>query len=89
MAKNPKKMVQDPQAHADVKTARNMADAANADQSIQGYASINGLNEDDEIARIAYKLYQERNESGREGSADDDWFRAEQEVRRNRPAVNA
>jgi hypothetical protein len=89
MAKNPEKMVQDPHAHRDVRTARNMVDSANSDQSIQGYAAVNGLNENDEVARMAYKLYQERTASSQEGSADDDWFRAEREVRRNRSGLNA
>ena len=89
MARNPKKMLQDPHAHGDVKTARNMVAAASAEQSLQGYAAVAGLDESDDIARLAYKLYQERTEAGQVGSADDDWLRAEQEVRRTRSALNA
>jgi hypothetical protein len=75
-------LLEDPKAHGDIETARNMPDAANAQQSIQGYAAINGLDEDDEIARVAYRLYNERGPE--EGDADGDWFRAEEEVRRQR-----
>lgn len=69
-------------------TARNMPDAANADNSLEGYAAVNGLTEDDEIARRAHDLYLERQRSGQKGTAEDDWFRAEQEVRRNRMERN-
>ena len=75
-------LVEDPTAHPDIETARNMPDAANAEQSIQGYAAVNGLDEDDEIARAAYGLYRERGPE--QGDADGDWFRAEEEVRRRR-----
>lgn len=70
--------------HDNVRTARNLPDAANADQNLQGYAAINDIADADkeEIARLAHRYYQER--AGAEGSSDDDWFRAEQEVRRSR-----
>jgi len=74
--------VERPSAHKGIETARNLPDAANAEQSIQGYASVNGLDEQTEIARLAYKLFEERGDQ--EGDADGDWFRAEEEVRRNR-----
>ena len=80
--------VQDPHAHPDIKTARNLPDAADAEHSLEGYASVNGLSDQSEVARIAYRLYEEREREGREGSADDDWFRAEQEVLRGREATN-
>ena len=76
-------LVEDPTAHRDIESAWNMPDAANAQQSIQGYAAVNGLDDDDEIARVAYRLYAERGPE--EGDADGDWFRAEEEVRRRRP----
>ena len=76
-------LVEDPTAHRDIESARNMPDAANAQQSIQGYAAVNGLDDDDEIARVAYRLYTERGPE--EGDADGDWFRAEEEVGRRRP----
>ena len=72
-------------AHKGIKTARNLVDAANADQSIQGYAAINALDEPTEIARLAYQLFEERGDQ--EGDADGDWFRAEEEVRRRRELV--
>jgi hypothetical protein len=74
--------VEKPSEHKGIGTARNLSDAANAEQSIQGYASVNGLDEQTEIARLAYKLFEERGDQ--EGDADGDWFRAEEEVRRNR-----
>jgi hypothetical protein len=74
--------VQKPSAHKGIQTARNLPDAANSEQSIQGYASVNGLDEHDEIARRAYKLFEERGDQ--EGDASGDWFRAEEEVRRDR-----
>ena len=82
MAKSEGSLVQDTSRHREVETARNLPDAANAEQSIQGYASVNGLDENSEIARVAYELFQQRGEEN--GDADGDWFRAEQEVRRRR-----
>ena len=82
MANQQKNLVQDPSAHSDVETARNLPDAANAGQSIQGYAAVNGLDENEEIARVTYGLFQQRADG--KDDADGDWFRAEQEVRRRR-----
>lgn len=79
-------MVEDTRAHEDISTARSMPDAANAGQSLMGYAAINGLGDQDEIARLAYDYFRERQEQGREGSPDDDWFRAESEMQRTRDA---
>ena len=81
-----REMVEDPRAHTDIATARNMPDAANAEQSLMGYAAINDVNPD--VADLAYRFYLERQEDGRDGSADDDWFRAEEEVRRGRNGLN-
>ena len=77
-------MVENPKAHKDIETARNMPDAANAGQSLMGYAAINGMSDQDHIARLAWEYFQEREREGKQGSADDDWFRAEAEVRRGR-----
>ena len=81
MSNRERDMVESP--HPEIKTARNLPDGANAEQSLKGYASINGLTEDEEIAQLAYELYQQRG-GAEEGSADGDWFRAEEEVRRRR-----
>ena len=89
MPNNPRKMVQDPRAHTEIETSRNLPDSANAGQSLQGYAAVNGLDGDDEIARLAYEFFREREQSGEPGSADADWFKAEEQVRRNRGAENA
>ena len=84
MSDRERDQVEDPSAHPDIQTARNMPDAANAQQSIQGYAAVNAnvQDETEEIARIAYDLYRQRGEE--HGDADADWFRAEAEVRRRR-----
>ena len=87
MSNNPRDLVEDPRS--DTRSARNMPDAANANASLQGYAAVNGLNGDSDVARRAYELYLQRQETGEEGSAEDDWFRAENEVRRTRDSANA
>lgn len=89
MPEKTRDMVESKEAHKEIATARNMPDAANAGQSLMGYAAVNGMGDQDEIARLAYRYFQEREEQGREGSADDDWFRAESEVVRKRNALNA
>ena len=81
MSDRERDQVEDPSAHPDIQTARNLPDAANAQQSLQGYAAVN-VDDQEEIARIAYELYQDRGEE--HGDADADWFRAEAEVRRRR-----
>jgi hypothetical protein len=87
MSNNPRDLVEDPRM-GDFR-ARNMPDAANADASVQGYAAVNGLNGDDAVACRAYELYLKRQETGEEGTADGDWFRAENEVRRTRDSRDA
>jgi hypothetical protein len=82
MSNRAQDQVENPSAHKGIRTARNLSDAANAEQSIQGYAAVNALDEHAEIARLAYKLFEERGEQ--DGDADGDWFRAEEEVRRRR-----
>lgn len=82
MSERVQDQVEQPSAHEDIKTARNLPDAANAEQSIEGYAAINGLDEHSEIARLAYRLFEER--GTQVGDADGDWFRAEEEIRRRR-----
>jgi hypothetical protein len=62
--------------------ARSLADAANSDNSLQGYAAINELNEKDEIARMAMKFASQQGKEA--GPEPDDWSRAEEEVRRRR-----
>jgi hypothetical protein len=81
-------MVEDAHAHESIETARSLPDAASAGQSLLGYAAINGLGDQDEIACLAYCYFRERQDQGTEGDADGDWFRAEAEVRRTRSALN-
>lgn len=87
MSNNARDQVEDPGAHPEIGTARNLPDAANSSQSLQGYAAINGLLEDSEVAALAYEFFDKRQRDGGEGSADGDWFRAEQEVRRQRQST--
>ncbi|MGI8745084.1 MAG: DUF2934 domain-containing protein [Bryobacteraceae bacterium] len=84
-------------AHSDQHSAQSLEDAANSDNSLQGYAAINEVPErseiareavketsDDheEIARLAYQYYLER--GGHHGSHEEDWYRAQQVVRSRR-----
>jgi hypothetical protein len=59
-------------------TAHSLEEAANSDNSLEGYAAANA-NDHDEIAKIAYCLYQDR--GCEHGQDQDDWFRAEREYR--------
>ena len=73
-------------AHDDDKKitpARNLEEAVSSGNSLEGYVA---MNEDDnsEIARRAYELYEER---GRQhGFHEDDWYRAENEIRSRKSA---
>ena len=68
--------------------ARSLEDAANSDNSLEGYVAINHSPgphgehqpDDDLIAQLAYQFYLDRN--GGAGSAEEDWYRAEREIRR-------
>ena len=71
-----------------IDSARNMPDAANSENSLEGYAAVNGLTDEDAVARKAHELFLKRQRSGEPGTADDDWFRAEEEVRRDRMSRN-
>ncbi len=62
--------------------AESLQDAANSENTLQGYAAMNKTGEEEEIARIAYGYYLER--GGKEGSTEEDWIRAENEVRQRR-----
>lgn len=62
-------------------TAHSLEEAANADNSLEGYAAINA-DDHSEIAKLAYHFYEERGRQ--DGSAEEDWFRAEQEIRARR-----
>lgn len=54
-----------------------------APKSAQTLAEFNA-SEQAEIERLAYSYYEAR--GGQDGSSEEDWFRAEQEVRRRRGA---
>ena len=67
--------------------ARSLEDAANSDNSLEGYVAINHSPgphgetspDDERIAQLAYLFYIDRN--GGPGSAEEDWYRAEREIR--------
>src|SRR6266540_2970355 len=75
-----------PTPELDRHAARNLPAAANSDNTLEGYAAINGYNERDEIAKLA-KMYA-RQQGKETGPDDDDWFRAEFEVRRRLRGVD-
>jgi len=84
MSDNIRDQVEDPHAHPDIPTAHSLLQAADAGESIQGYAAVNGLTDDSEIAELAYEYFERRQSEGIGGSAEDDWHRAERECRRRR-----
>ncbi len=78
-------------------TAHSLREAADTDNTLQGYAAMNDpggkseiakfavahpIDEHHDISRRAHQLYLDR--GGENGSAEDDWCRAEQEVRAGR-----
>lgn len=83
--------------HEELPPAHSLSDAANSGNTLQGYAAMNDpegkseiahyamehpRDEQREIAHLAYRFYLER--EGRDGSAEEDWFRAEQQIRGSR-----
>lgn len=85
------------QAPEKVGSAHTLEDAANSKNTLQGYAAINDVDEHSEIAEeaasenpeerkdinvLAYQYYLER--GGQHGSDEEDWYRAEREVRNRR-----
>lgn len=83
--------------HGELPPAQSLEDAANSENTLQGYAAMNDVNQDseiaqeaasehpddrDEIARLAYRYYLER--GGEHGSDEEDWYRAEREIRNRR-----
>ncbi len=85
-------------AHSDSPSARSLEDETNSNDTLQGYAAMNsvdehsaiakeaasepGDNDREEIARLAYQYHEER--GGHHGSHEDDWYRAEQVMRERR-----
>lgn len=63
-------------------SARSMTEATSRDNMIESYAAINAVDEHAEISKLAYQYYLERGE--KHGTPEDDWMRAELEVRRTR-----
>ncbi len=80
----PEDMVPTPETEK--KAARNLEAAANSDNSLQGYAAINQVDHSSEIARLAMRFASEQGKH--QGPDDEDWFRAEMEVRRRRRGVD-
>ncbi len=84
-----------PKEHHDLPEAHSLGDAVNSENTLQGYAAMNAVPPDSEIAReaasekpvdqqeIARLAYQYWEERGREhGSHEDDWHKAEKKLRR-------
>ena len=84
-------------AHTGNRSAHNLRDETNSNDTLQGYAAMNSVGERSEIAKeaageisddreeiasLAYQYHQER--GGQHGSHDEDWYRAEQVVRQRR-----
>jgi|SRR5579884_725481 len=76
-------------------TAHSLEEAANSDNSLEGYVAVNhgaGPHQEhqpddhDLIAELAYQFYLDRN--GQSGSAEEDWYRAERELRHRREEGN-
>ena len=67
-------------AETKIPTAHNLEEAVD---TLEGYAAMNS-DEQSEIARIAYLMYEER--GGEHGHHDEDWHRAEAEYRRRNAA---
>jgi hypothetical protein len=76
-------LVQTPETERNA--ARNLMAAANSDNSLEGYAAINS-DAKAEIAKLAKKFASAQGKQ--EGPDQDDWFRAEQEVRRRLRGVD-
>lgn len=81
--------------HVEPPSAHTLEEAANSENTLQGYAAMNDADENSEIAeeaaseqpsdheaiaQLAYQYYLER--GGEHGSHEEDWYRAEQEIRR-------
>ena len=74
-----------PKAHPEkMQPATSLKDAANAENSAMGYAAVNDPAEHADIARLAYHFYEKRQSAGRDGNAEDDWYRAEHELQQRR-----
>jgi hypothetical protein len=82
------------QDQGDLPPAHSLRGAANTDNTLEGYAAMNAVPEDSAIAeevlehsfdehaetsKLAYDYYLER--GGRHGAHEDDWYRAEREMR--------
>jgi hypothetical protein len=84
MARKTRDLVEDPNAHPGVETARSMSDAANSEDTLGGYAAVNAVTdapEESAIAQLAYEIYRQREVSGTPGSAESDWVEAESRLR--------
>ena len=77
----------------DLPPAHSLREAANTDNTLEGYAAMNAVPENSaiaqevlehpvdehaEISKLAYDYYLER--GGHHGAHEDDWYRAEREI---------
>ena len=86
--------IEAPVEHNDLPPAHSLREAADSDGTLQGYVAMNYVNPSNEIAEVAanekpldheaiarraYQYWEER--GGAHGSHEDDWHRAERELR--------
>ena len=64
-----------------MQAAHSLEEAANSNNSLEGYVAMNA-DLHDEIARLAYQLYEDRGRQ--DGFHEEDWFQAENEIRNRR-----
>jgi hypothetical protein len=81
MSNDVRALVEDRHAHPDVETAHALSQMTSSGQTLQGYMAMNGGAGEAEIMELAYSYYLDRQKNGKEGSAEEDWFRAENEIR--------
>jgi hypothetical protein len=81
---------------ADLPPAHSLRDAANTDNTLEGYAAMNDVrdhemveevleqpvDEHEETSKLAYEFFLER--GCQHGAHEDDWYRAEREIRARR-----
>jgi hypothetical protein len=63
-----------------METATSPQTTATADNPVTGHTAITDSEQHEEIAWLAYQYYEERERKN--GSPEDDWYRAEEEIRR-------
>ena len=76
MSEKERDQVEDPHSHEDIQTARSLPEMANAENSLAGYAAMNAVPEDSDIAKKAQEMGAERAEPAEAGARDDEDVRS-------------